>query len=307
MNIKAFFLPRVIRFVLISAIRLLGIVAICMSIGAEVHEIVRNIQGYSAALKTSHAHASGNGSHTANILNNSTSAQCGYVQDTTVPNLAGAIFFSTFFRFMNVIVLLFLLVSEISPPWRSVTDFYLHNFNSLSDEASVGFLGIAMIWIATSILSSNVQQHAIISAWILFVMGILNFILGILMPSIRETRSIFAAEKSPRSVLPTTAARTKKQSKGVVSYPAPLDIGFPTPAAASKSSLAYGGAFDLGPQMAAHRPSVSETVERRAVTPTIQHGIHRSRSGKGVVTIRTDPDGNMLHHEPPSYGHGQAI
>jgi hypothetical protein len=41
MQIKALLMPRVIRFLLISTIRVVGIVAICLVIGAEIQEIVR--------------------------------------------------------------------------------------------------------------------------------------------------------------------------------------------------------------------------------------------------------------------------
>lgn len=43
-------MPRVVRFCLISAIRLIGIVAIILVISAEIQEIVRNIQGYTRAV-----------------------------------------------------------------------------------------------------------------------------------------------------------------------------------------------------------------------------------------------------------------
>ena len=56
---------------------------------------------------------------------------------------------------LTVAALFFLLVSEISPPWQFIADFYLRKFRPLSEEASVGFLGAAMLWIATSILSTE--------------------------------------------------------------------------------------------------------------------------------------------------------
>ena len=43
MQIKALLMPRVIRFLLISTIRIVGIVAICLVIGAEIQEIVRYV------------------------------------------------------------------------------------------------------------------------------------------------------------------------------------------------------------------------------------------------------------------------
>ena len=61
----------------------------------------------------------------------------------------------TLFRFLNVLVLFFLLVSEISPPWPIVSNFYLRFFPPLSEDSSVGFLGGCMIWIATAVLSTE--------------------------------------------------------------------------------------------------------------------------------------------------------
>lgn len=54
-----------------------------------------------------------------------------------------------------VLVLFFLLVSETSPPWTAVTRFFLRYFPPLSEESGVGFLGLAMMWVATSVLSQE--------------------------------------------------------------------------------------------------------------------------------------------------------
>jgi len=318
-SLKAFFVPKVIRFVLITIIRIVGIVAMLLVISAEVWEMVRNIQGYAADVKLRHDEEA------SAVLTNSTILRpdlCGYVMSTTVPDHAGGIFFSTFFRFLNVIVLFFLLVSEISLPIPAIYNFYLRNFPPLSEDASLGFLGAAMMWIATSVLSADVANFAMTSAWILFIMGFLNVLLGVIAgSSARETRSVFVTDKSKRDILPTNSSSKQKKGKGVdphISYPAPMNIGFPAPAAMSKSSLGLGnyntagGAADLGfymsPHAAVSRPSLSETVERRAASPLPASNIHRSRSGKGVVTIKTDVEEiDDLPHKPPSYAHGTVV
>jgi hypothetical protein len=150
-------------------------------------------------------------------------------------------------------------------------------------------------------------------------MGFLNVLLGVIDgSSARETRSVFVTDKSKRDILPTSSSSTKRSKKGKgadphISYPAPMNIGFPAPAAMSKSSLGLGnyntagGAADLGfymsPNAAVSRPSLSETVERRAVSPMPASNIHRSRSRTGVVSIKTDVEEINDAPTPPSYAH----
>lgn len=217
-------LPRVVRFCLISAFRLFGLVAIILVISAEIQEIVRNIQGYAKAVHADDKTITNNttaiptisvSSSLSSLISTPTpplasptetataevveatqlakrffsyaaqvsdpevavantteiSQHPGYVYGTTVPDHAGGILFSvsdgvaglrqhltssqTLFRFFNVLVLFFLLVSEISPPWPVVTNFYLRFFPPLSEDSSVGFLGAAMVWVATAVLSSE--------------------------------------------------------------------------------------------------------------------------------------------------------
>lgn len=102
---------------------------------------------------------------------------CGYVEWTSVPDHAAGILFSvcsllliegdqlgfdndgaslqTLFRFLNLLVLLLLLLSELSIPWTPITNFFLRFFPPLSEDASTGFLGAAMLWVSTSILSTK--------------------------------------------------------------------------------------------------------------------------------------------------------
>lgn len=152
-----------------------------------------------------------------------------------------------------------------------------------------------------------------IAAWLMFVVGVFNILLGLVMgPSIRTSRAIFSLKSD--SVLPTHTSNNKRS--GGSSYPAPskMDIEFPTPSNGSKSSLGFSG-YDIDAYSIYAPPAIptrpSEMVER-SNTPV---GIHRARSGKGVVTIKTDPEsipesrisGDSDSHHPPSYPQGRAM
>ena len=155
-----------------------------------------------------------------------------------------------------------------------------------------------------------------ISAWILFVIGIMNVLLGLIMgPSLREQRAIFHTDRTTRPLLPitTNGKGSSKSKKAQVSYPAPIvDIGFPKPAMQTRGneSVSFniaGAAFDVASyahqQYKEHRAAQShngnptsdynrhsETLERHAMSQQTQPlHINRARSGKGVVTIKT-PD-----------------
>ena len=165
-----------------------------------------------------------------------------------------------------------------------------------------------------------------ISAWLLFIMGVLNVILGLIAgPAIREQRALFSSDKSKRPVLPVSTEKANGK-KAKVSYPAPIsDIGFPAPAAGTKDSLGFTmarGAFDVASyahdRYKSHQSSGeydrrSEMVERSTLSPpALLLNAQRARSGKGVVTIRTPAEEAEMHRQqdretevstPPSYAH----
>lgn len=169
---------------------------------------------------------------------------------------------------------------------------------------------------------SSVQAFATVAAWFLFVLGIINLFLSLIMgSSIRKHRCIIDSDKSKRPELPIAFTNAKVSKKGKVSYPAPADIGnigFPTPAygfnSHSRSTTLTGGheynnfnthshpAPAVGPLT---RPS--EMLEKRAGSPI---AVGRTRSGKGILKIRTPEeeqeetdDEERNSRTPPSYAH----
>lgn len=189
--------------------------------------------------------------------------------------------------------------------------------------------------------SSSIRTFALISAWLLFVVGAINVLLGLFVgPKLREDRAIFETEKvslplaSNNSKASSSTSSFRSKSKEKVSYPAPMEIGFPVPAYGTKlaaesqgsfghSTVSFGGAFETTPYIVHESTRPAEMAERRINMPTPPHAplpssVNRTRSGKGVVTIRTPAeeeeeeeqkvhaaatasDQHAGHHSPPDY------
>lgn len=172
----------------------------------------------------------------------------------------------------------------------------------------------------------SVQNYAMVSAWMLSILGIINLLLSLIMgSSIRTHRSVIESDKSTRPELPLTSTNVKVSKKGKVSYPAPADIGhigFPTPAygynnhsKASSLGTEINTQYNSFSSYTRPAPSIgpltrpSEMLETRAASPVTSHG--RTRSGKGILKIRTpeeeqedaENDDKSFHRTPPSYAH----
>ena len=165
-----------------------------------------------------------------------------------------------------------------------------------------------------NISAHSISNYAIVSAWFLFVVGVLNLVLGLVVgTSIRSKRAIFASDKSKLPTFTSANAHSSqaKRKGDNVSYPAPIEIGFPTPAAGTRNAQ-FTGAFDVSAYMHQQAPlrPAAEMVERQAMAPN-QVGVHRTRSGKGIVTIKAEPDeipdhDDEAYRKPPSYGLGPS-
>lgn len=161
----------------------------------------------------------------------------------------------------------------------------------------------------------------------LFILGIINLLLSLIMgSSIRTHRSVIDSDKSTRPELPLNTKNVKVSKKGKVSYPAPADIGhigFPTPAYgfnnhSKASSLAemnthYNSFNSYSHPAPAAGPLTrpSEMLEKRAGSPIAVGSVGRTRSGKGILKIRTpeeeqeetDSENDKSFRTPPSYAH----
>lgn len=74
-----------------------------------------------------------------------------FFRGTDVPRETGGLAFVLIERFITIFVLLFLIVSEMSPP--RVSAWYQRQFPPLGPLHGVGWLGILMVWIGAACLS----------------------------------------------------------------------------------------------------------------------------------------------------------
>ncbi|KAH9815119.1 hypothetical protein DFH28DRAFT_893157 [Melampsora americana] len=115
-----------------------------------------------------------------------------YVSGSFIPKSVGGILFVTLELLFNIFILLLCLLSEISPP--RIPEFFENYFPPLGQGFGVGILGSLEIYIASITLSHKINKPSLVSAWILFVIGCLNVLLGIVFGArIRSKRSLLDA------------------------------------------------------------------------------------------------------------------
>ncbi|KIO18869.1 hypothetical protein M407DRAFT_31457, partial [Tulasnella calospora MUT 4182] len=122
---------------------------------------------------------------------------------STVPNQAAGAFWAVLNRLFIITTSVILVLSEIGWP----TSFFRNFLPVLGPDFGVGILG-AVQWItAASILSHHVEAFPLVSAWLLFAVGCINIILGLVFRdrikvdrSIRTFRETKAKELLPGPV-----------------------------------------------------------------------------------------------------------
>ncbi|KAG0148792.1 hypothetical protein CROQUDRAFT_11607, partial [Cronartium quercuum f. sp. fusiforme G11] len=115
-----------------------------------------------------------------------------YFTGTFVPRSAGGIIFVTLEQVFNIIILILCFLSELSPP--HIPEFFEYFFPPLGQSFGVGVLGGLEVYVASILLSHKLDIPSRVAAWILFVIGAFNILLGIIFgPRIRAKRSLLDA------------------------------------------------------------------------------------------------------------------
>ncbi|KAK4054292.1 hypothetical protein OIO90_003525 [Microbotryomycetes sp. JL221] len=110
----------------------------------------------------------------------------------------GGILFSALNKIFCIILLLFLLISELSPPIRFTQMFWNYAFPPLGSNFGVGTLGVIQVFVGCNSLSHVFNnQFERVSFWFLFIIGFLNILAGLTFGSkIKPIRSIFDLESN---------------------------------------------------------------------------------------------------------------
>ncbi|KAG2363414.1 hypothetical protein BDR07DRAFT_1483670 [Suillus spraguei] len=128
-------------------------------------------------------------------------ADCEYIENSTVPNQIGGVFWAVINRLLIIFQVVILFLSEIG--WPSA--FFDRFFPVLGAGFGLGALGIFQGLIGAAVLSQHVDDFTLVSAFFLFVLGCINMFLGLLFrESAKSRRSITSWREDAKGILPTT-------------------------------------------------------------------------------------------------------
>ncbi|KAG1858063.1 hypothetical protein DFJ58DRAFT_913395 [Suillus subalutaceus] len=187
--------PRAYIFFALNVVRFLSIVSLILVFASSIFVIVTDVEAVNAfeAAKQS-------GNVTAQDF-----ADCEYIENSTVPNQIGGVFWAVINRLLIIFQVVMLFLSEIG--WPSA--FFDRFFPVLGTGFGLGALGIFQGLIGAAVLSQHVDDFTLVSAFFLFVLGCINMFLGLLFrESAKSRRSITSWREEAKGVLPTTNLRS---------------------------------------------------------------------------------------------------
>lgn len=166
-------------FIGTNAVRVLSIIALLLVFASNILVMVEDIKSVRRGDTASFTSTDENG--------NVETFDCDYFEGSTVPNQAAGAFWAVLNRLFIISTTVILVMSEVGWP----SSFFRNFLPVLGPDFGVGILG-AVQWItAASILSHHVDAFPLVSAWLLFAVGCINIILGLVFRSgIKVDRSI---------------------------------------------------------------------------------------------------------------------
>ncbi|GAA5937000.1 hypothetical protein JCM3775_001922 [Rhodotorula graminis] len=115
---------------------------------------------------------------------------CTYVGSTSIPRGPGGALFSTLERIFAGFILLLALVSELPLPFPPLSRpavllerFWIAFFPPFGNEYGVGVLGAVQVFVGAQVLSHYTTGWVQVSAWLLFLVGILDLLVGLALGS----------------------------------------------------------------------------------------------------------------------------
>ncbi|KAG2052863.1 hypothetical protein BDR06DRAFT_989962 [Suillus hirtellus] len=178
----------------LNIVRFLSIVSLILVFASSIFVIVTDVEAVNAFEA---ARQSGN--VTAQDF-----ADCEYIENSTVPNQIGGVFWAIINRLLIIFQVVILFLSEIGWP----SPFFDRFFPVLGPGFGLGALGIFQGLIGAAVLSQHVDDFTLVSAFFLFVLGCINMFLGLLFrESAKSRRSITLWREGAKDVLPTNNPR----------------------------------------------------------------------------------------------------
>ncbi|KAJ6484550.1 hypothetical protein DFH09DRAFT_1004430 [Mycena vulgaris] len=124
-----------------------------------------------------------------------------YLIHSTIPNQPAGVFWAVLNRLLIIFQVIVLLLSELGWP----AAFFNRFFPILGRDFGVGALGIIQCLIGAAILSHHVDKLSLIAAFLLFAIGCLNMLFGLIFRESAKLKRSTWREDS-KNVLPTHVA-----------------------------------------------------------------------------------------------------
>ncbi|QRV82841.1 hypothetical protein RhiJN_10856 [Ceratobasidium sp. AG-Ba] len=129
--------------------------------------------------------------------------ECDYFEDSTVPVQAAGVFFAILNRLFIIGQCIILILSELGWP----ESFFVNYLPVLGPSYGVGILGAMQVFLGAAVLSHHVPTFALVSAFFLFSIGILNILLGLILRASLKEKRLLLSWKNKTPALPTHVER----------------------------------------------------------------------------------------------------
>ncbi|KAG9012962.1 hypothetical protein FRB90_006368 [Tulasnella sp. 427] len=257
--------PRPYVFIGANALRILSILVILLAFASNVIILVEDIESVHRGPTV----------FTAKDENGNTETfECDYFEGSNIPNQPAGAFWAILNQLFVILTLVVLLLSEIG--WPAV--LFRNFLPILGPDFGLGMLGGFQCTTAASVLSHHVQPFPLVSGWLLFVVGCLNILVGLISGSdIKIDRNLMTfREKKTKELLPSTTLQ-------ITSHP-PSSFKIP-----QNSSVSLFGSEKRSPSPATtlgRSASFDDKHPSRAGTPAFGTGYGFGRQGEKAATLR---------------------
>lgn len=179
---------RSVLFFSLNAVRVISIVSLALLFASTIVTMVSDVRAVNRFID------SGKDDGDCSVTD------CDYIEGSTVPNQpAGAVW-----AVINWLLVIFQVVvctlSEFG--WPAV--FFKSYFPILGPDFGLGALGVIQCLLGAAVLSHHVPELALVAAFLVFAVGCLNIVLGLVFRERAKThRSVREWREHDREVLPT--------------------------------------------------------------------------------------------------------
>jgi len=179
--------PKAYRFIFLNAVRALSLIFLLLVLSSNIVTMVNDINAVKGH------------SQTNSLAVNGTS--CDYIEGSTVPNQAAGPFWAVLNRLFILFQCIILIASEIGWPEA----FFARFFPVLGRDFGIGVIGTMQCLLGAAILSHHVDGFTMVSAFLLFSIGILNIILALIFGSEVKAHRCILSWRNKAPELPTIA------------------------------------------------------------------------------------------------------